>query len=41
MAKTKYQDAATKYAEDYLERLLKTEDIIGNKKEKKKQQHEP
>ena len=35
MAKTKYQDAAMKYAEDYLERLLKMEDIVGHNVEKK------
>ena len=35
MTKTKYQEAAMKYAEDYLERLLKMEDIIGNNVEKK------
>ncbi len=35
MAKTKYQDAAVKYAEDYLERLLKMEDIVGHNVEKK------
>lgn len=35
MAKTKYQDAAVKYAEEYLERLLKMEDIVGHNVEKK------
>ena len=35
MAKTKYQDAAMKYAEEYLERLLKMEDIVGHNVEKK------
>ena len=35
MAKTKYQDAAMKYAEDYLERLLKMENIVGHNVEKK------
>ena len=27
MAKTKYQETAVKYAEDYLERVLKMEDL--------------
>lgn len=31
MAKTKYQDAAMKYVEDYLERLLKTEEVMDRK----------
>lgn len=35
MAKTKYQDAAVKYAEEYLERLLKMEDIVGHNVDKK------
>jgi hypothetical protein len=35
MAKTKYQDAAVKYAEEYLERLLKREDAVGHNVEKK------
>ena len=35
MAKTKYQDAAMKYAEDYLEQMLKMEDIVGHNVEKK------
>ncbi|MBQ9677090.1 MAG: hypothetical protein IJV44_03030 [Prevotella sp.] len=35
MAKTKYQDAAMRYAEDYLERLLKMEDLVGRNVEKK------
>ena len=30
MAKTKYQQAATDYAREYLEQLLKTEDVLGN-----------
>ena len=35
MAKTKYQEAAMKYAEDYLERILKMEDVVGHNVEKK------
>jgi hypothetical protein len=35
MAKTKYQETAVKYAEDYLERVLKMEDIVGHNVEKK------
>jgi len=34
MAKTKYQEAAIKYAEDYLERILKMEDLVGHNVEK-------
>ncbi len=30
MAKTKYQEAATDYAHEYLEKLLKMEDILGD-----------
>jgi hypothetical protein len=29
MAKTKYQETATEFARDYLEQLLKMEDILG------------
>ena len=29
MAKTNYQEAATEYAHEYLEHLLKMEDILG------------
>jgi hypothetical protein len=35
MAKTKYQEAAMKYAEDYLERILKMEDLVGHNVEKR------
>lgn len=35
MVKTKYQEAAMKYAEDYLERILKMEDIVGHNVEKR------
>ena len=35
MTKTKYQEAAMKYAEDYLERILKMEDMVGHNVEKK------
>ena len=35
MAKTKYQETAVKYAEDYLERVLKMEDIVGHNVENK------
>lgn len=35
MTKTKYQEAAMKYAEDYLERILKMEDVVGHNVEKK------
>ena len=35
MAKTKYQEAAMEYAKDYLERLLKMEDMVGRNVEKK------
>ena len=35
MAKTKYQETAVKYAEDYLERVLKMEDVVGHNVEKK------
>ena len=35
MAKTKYQEAAIKYAEDYLERILKMEDLVGHNVEKR------
>ncbi len=30
MAKTKYQEAANDYAREYLEQLLKIEDILGH-----------
>ncbi len=30
MAKTKYQEIATDYANEYLEKLLKMEDILGD-----------
>lgn len=30
MAKTKYQETATDYAREYLEELLKMEDILGH-----------
>jgi len=39
MAKTKYQEEATNYARQYLEQLLKMEDILGiqvNEKNKRK-----
>lgn len=35
MAKTKYQEAAMKYAEDYLERILKMEDLVGHNVKKR------
>ena len=35
MGKTKYQEAAMEYAKDYLERLLKIEDMVGRNVEKK------
>ena len=35
MAKTKYQEAAMEYAKNYLERLLKMEDLVGRNVEKK------
>jgi len=35
MTKTKYQEAAMKYAVDYLERILKMEDMVGHNVEKK------
>lgn len=30
MAKTKYQEAATDYAHEYLEQLLKMEDVLSS-----------
>lgn len=35
MAKTKYNEAATRYANDYLEHLLSMEDVLGEKVQKR------
>ena len=35
MAKTKYQEAATDYAMDYLEHLLDMEDVLGRNLDKR------
>jgi len=35
MAKTKYQEAATEYAKNYLDTLLELEDYLGRNVEKK------
>jgi len=35
MAKTKYQEAATDYAKNYLDTLLELEDYLGRNVEKK------
>ena len=35
MTKTKYQEAAMRYAEHYLVRILKMEDMVGHNVEKK------
>ena len=35
MTKTKFQEAAMRYAEDYLERILKMEDMVGHNVVKK------
>lgn len=41
MAKTNYQKAATDYAREYLEQLLKMEDVLGKDTVNKKADNKP
>lgn len=38
MTKTKYQEAATDYANEYLEQLLKMENVLGSKSDGRNEQ---